>query len=184
MGLPLGSIVFRQPGTAVVVGFVHRAARQLDESIAAYERAIQLNPSSAPAHYFLGSSLAYAGRPEEAIPSIETAIRLSPHDPMMPTYQGGMGLAHFAAGRYDAAVEWAKRSVRSGGSPFYRGLLASSYAHLGRLDDARATVEQLQRHDPDYSVADAEQTLALGDDSLAERYIDGLREAGLKAGER
>jgi len=38
---------------------------------------------------------------------------------MMPAYLGAMGLAYFAAERYDDAVEWAKRSIRAGGSaPF------------------------------------------------------------------
>ena len=152
----------------------------MDEAIAAYERAVQLNPSSAPAHYFLGSSLALAGRPDEAIPSIETAIRLSPHDPMMPVFLGGMGLGHFAAERYDDAVEWAERSVRADSSLFYRGLLASSYAHLGRLDEARAALEQLTRLEPDYSLANAEASFSGAVPSLLERHLDGLRKAGLK----
>ena len=179
----------REAICAAVVGFVHAVAGQLDEAIAAFERAIQLNPSLAAAHYFLGSSLAIAGRPDEAITSIETAIRLSPHDPMMPVYLGAMALAHFAAERYEDAVDWTKRSVRAsggplvreaGGGPLYWPLLASSYAHLGRLDDARASLEQLARHEPDYSVADAEQTFAAAVPSLVERYLDGLRKAGLK----
>jgi tetratricopeptide (TPR) repeat protein len=165
---------------AQVTGFAHRAAGQLDEAIAAHERATQLSPSSSAAHYFLGSSLAFAGRPDKAIASIETAIRLSPHDPMMPFYLFAVGLAHFAAGRYDDAAEWAKRSVGPGSGPLPPSLLASSYAHLGRLDDARAVLEQLARDEPDFSVSDAERTFSGAAPSLAERYLDGLRKAGLK----
>jgi adenylate cyclase len=134
----------------------------------------------AAAHYFLGSAIAFAGRPDEAIPSIETAIRLSPQDTMMPAYLGAMGLAHFAAERYEDAADWTKRSVRAGGSLYSRGLLASSYAHLGRLDDARAALEQLARLEPDYSIADAERAFSIAAPSLVERYRDGLRKAGLK----
>jgi adenylate cyclase len=173
----------REATCTVVVGFVHRAAGRLDQAIAAYERAIQLNPSSEVAHYFLGSSLVLTGRPDEAIPSIETAIRLSPHDPMMPAYLSTIGFAHFGAERYDDAVEWAERSVRAGSTTsFAWGLLASSYAHLGRLDDARAALEQLTRQQPDYSMADAKSDLAGAVPSLLERYVDGLREAGVKEG--
>ncbi len=45
---------------------------------------------------------------------------------------------------------------------------------------ARAAVEQLTRHVPDFSVAVAEQYLSGVDPSLLERYLDGLRMAGLK----
>ena len=105
---------------------------------------------------------------------------LSPHDPMMSAYLGGMGVAHFAAERYDDAVEWTKRSVRAGRTSFNFGFLASSYAHLGRLDEARAAVEQLARHEPDYSIANAERSLGGAVPSLVERYLVGLRKAGLK----
>ena len=171
----------REAMCAVVVGFAHRIAGRTDEAVATYRRAIELNPSSAEAHYFLGSLLAFTGRPDEAIPNIETAIRLSPHDPLMSTYLGGMGISHFAAGRYEAAVEWTERSASAKPRSLNLGFLASGYAHLGRLDDARATVERLTRHEPGYTLADAERIFgATADPGLAERYLDGLRRAGLK----
>jgi tetratricopeptide (TPR) repeat protein len=115
----------REAVCAMVTGFVHRVAGRLDEEIAAYERAIQLNPSEDAAHYFLGSSLARAGRPDEAIQSVEMAIRLSPHDPLMSNFLGLMGFSHFAAERYEDAVDWTKRSIRAGGGPHYLPQLAS-----------------------------------------------------------
>ncbi len=154
-------------------------AGQLDEAIAAFERATELNPSFASAHHSLGTSLVYAGRPDEAIASLETAMRLSPHHPNFALLLARVGLAHFAAERYEDAVEWSKRSIRAG-IPHAWATVAASYAHLGRLDDARAAVEQLTRHEPDYSVADVELALSAMVPSLLERYLDGLRKAGLK----
>ncbi len=169
----------RDAGCVMALGQGHQAAGQLDDAIAAYERATELNPSFASARLSLGSALARAGRPDEAIASLETAMRLSPHDPDFPTYLGNVGFAHFVAGRYEDAVEWTKRSIRAGGVPLFWGVAASSYAHLGRLDDARAALEQLARHEPDYSVADVELGAPMVP-SLLEHYLDGLRKAGLK----
>ena len=78
------------------------------------------------------------------------------------------------------AVEWSKRSIRAGSAPFFWLIVASSYAHLGRLDDAHAAMEQLARHEPGYSLADAELGWSPAVPSLLERYLDGLRKAGLK----
>ncbi len=156
--------------------------RRLDEAIAAFERATELNRSFASAHATLGHALTLAGRPEEAIASLETAMRLSPHDPRLQLWFIRTGLAHFGAERYEDAVEWTKRAIRAGGSPIFWANVAVSYAQLGRLDKARAAVEQLTRHDPDFSVADVERTFPFSgaDPSLRERHLDGLRKAGLK----
>jgi tetratricopeptide (TPR) repeat protein len=51
---------------------------RLDEGIAALERAVDLNPNCSLAYGSLGTSLAIAGRTEEAIANQEIAIRISP----------------------------------------------------------------------------------------------------------
>ena len=111
---------------------------------------MSLDPSSAAAYGRLGAALSIAARPDEAIPHLEKALRLDPKSPEKWLWFDGMSWAHFAAGRYEGAVEWATRSVRLNPDDElgYRSL-AASYAHLGRLDEARAAVTEELRIDPD-----------------------------------
>ena len=108
-------------------------------------------------------------------------MRLSPRDPLFPLYLARIGLARFAAERYEDAVEWSKRSTRAG-LPHAWAAVATSYVHLGRLDGARAAVKQLARHLLEFSVADIDRTFPSSgtDPGMRERYLDGLRKAGMK----
>ena len=69
----------------------------------AYEadRALSLNPNYALAVNSLGTVRLYAGKPVEAIPYFERAIRL---DPAQQQYRHFLGTAYFVAGNYETAV--------------------------------------------------------------------------------
>jgi pentatricopeptide repeat protein len=56
----------------------------------------------------------------------------------------GFGLAHFFSRRFDQAAEMLAMSTREGASATGYSTLASCYAHMGRLDEARAVVERLR----------------------------------------
>src|SRR5258707_15365432 len=86
--------------------------RRTEESIAAFRRAVQLNPNSAAARGGLGHCLAFAGWDREAIEHAENAIRLSPLDPDMPIFVGALAGAHYCAGRYAEAARYAEEQLR------------------------------------------------------------------------
>jgi hypothetical protein len=72
------------------------------------------------------------------------ALRLSPRaDRAAPCL--GIGMAHFMARRFDDAKAMLLQSLqeRSTWAPTHR-FLASCYAHMGRLDEARETIRRLQ----------------------------------------
>jgi adenylate cyclase len=164
----------------LALSLAYRRARQPDEMIAAAERAVELDPSFALAHAFLGSFLASHGRLEEGLASAEKAIRLSPRDPQLWFYFTQLAVVHFRARRYEDVVEWTRRSIR--GNPrfsYNRAILAAAYAHLGRLDEARAEVEELLRVQPGFSLAFARER-SVSDPEYRDHYLDGLRKAGLK----
>ena len=56
-----------------------------------------------------------------------------------------IGMGHFFAERFEDAVAMLLRSLQehSGWAPTYR-FLAASYAHMGRLDEVRETIERLK----------------------------------------
>jgi hypothetical protein len=60
-------------------------------------------------------------------------------------------------------------------------VLASLLGLTGRTEDARRALNTLlERSHPEFSMADAQSEIFFcGDQALAERYLDGLRRAGL-----
>jgi adenylate cyclase len=154
---------------------------QRDKAIAALQLVVQSNPSATFAHFMLGVSLARSGKPEEGIEHINKALRLSPQDQMAWAFLYGMSVAHFAAGRYQDAVDWAKRSMerRAGWTMAYT-TMAASYAHLGRFDEARSAVQELRKTNPHFSIAGVRLILSSADPAYLDRLFDGLRKAGLK----
>ncbi|PVE20525.1 hypothetical protein DC522_31820 [Microvirga sp. KLBC 81] len=51
-----------------------------EEAIAAYQQALETNPNFSLAYGSLGTTLAWAGRSDESIATVEIAIRLNPRD--------------------------------------------------------------------------------------------------------
>jgi TolB-like protein/DNA-binding CsgD family transcriptional regulator len=82
-----------------------------DESHAALERAVALNPNCSLAYGSLGTLLGIIGRSEEAIVNQEIAIRSNPLDPSIFFRFSGLAMAHYMAGRYELAIEWAERAI-------------------------------------------------------------------------
>ena len=83
----------------------------------------------------LGMAFATGGRPEEALPHIELAMRLSPQDPYFGQFLVRRAEAYLFLGRLEQAVESAERSLREPNIQWSRwAILAAAQAHLGRLE--------------------------------------------------
>jgi tetratricopeptide (TPR) repeat protein len=121
-------------------------------------------------------------RPDDAIPHLEKAMRLDPTSPIAWMWLDGMGFAHFSSGRYEEAVDWAQRSIQINPKNSEGGYrtLAASYAQLGRLDEAQAAVQEALRVDADLSLEKVRRQNSSSRPDFLERWLDGLRMAGLK----
>jgi len=112
--------------------------------IALVDRALALNPNFARGWYASGVLRLWAGEPDMAIEHLETALRLSPRARIgVPLFN--IGLAHFVSRRFDEAVP--KLLVAIQEDPTFANpyrYLAACYAHMGRLDEARETVNRLR----------------------------------------
>ena len=144
---------------------------EIDAAIALLDRSLRLNPSSARAWQWSGWLRAWAGEPDVAIEHFETSLRLNPREqranPLM-----GIGVAHFFAGRLEEARAALLRSLQEKPNwvPTYR-FLASCYAHMRRLDEAREVVRRL-RTLTNVLVPSAENWR---DPEHREFYLSGLR---------
>lgn len=170
----------RDPLAQHAIGHAYGLEGDRERMIAAFEHT--MDPADPSGFSCSGLHLAMAGRPEQAIAVIEEAMRLSPQDPGMTACFRRMGYAHFAAGRYEDAIVWAKK-VLDHPAPFddavaYR-LLAASYVHLGRLDQGRLAVREAARLHPEFSLVQWRSGHTAYDPDFVERYADGLRRAGM-----
>jgi TolB-like protein/class 3 adenylate cyclase len=117
-------------------------------AIALIDRALTLNPSSARGWYRSGWLRLWAGQLDLAIKHCETSFRLSPREHRSNPFMA-IGVAHFLAQRYEEAKTMLLQSIdeRPTWVPTYR-FLAACYAHMGRLDEARETVQRLRSMTP------------------------------------
>jgi adenylate cyclase len=146
-------------------------------SIELADRAVALNPNSFLAWTNRGWVHQSAGLPEEALPSFERAIRVSPVDPLLHQTLTGMGYALIELGRFDEAFVAGKKAQRQNPSfqITYR-CLASTLAHLGRDAEARDAAARLLQLDPSFTIS---HWIARGGQSNSKLLIEGFRKAGL-----
>jgi tetratricopeptide (TPR) repeat protein len=145
-----------------------------------YRRALELNPNFGTAYGLLGWALALDGRSDEAIDSLEQAIRMSPCDPLVASYYCGLSIAHYFARRYEEAVEWGIKSNRKrpGLMGAYR-ILCASLAQAGRIEEARETVARLRAIQPNISIAWCEAHVPYPPRTMP-HFPEGLRLAGIE----
>jgi adenylate cyclase len=121
-------------------------------SIAAGERAIELNPSNALALVSLGNILDLVGRTDEGIEKIESGLRLNPRDANNQIYMAFLGRAYLNARRYEQAAERARKAIhRRSDYPNAHYILAVSLAHLGLEAQARDTLDACNRIKPGFA---------------------------------
>ena len=148
-----------------------------ESAIEIADRAVALNPNSFHAWNARGWVYRVAGLPEEAIRSLERAMRMSPVDPQLYQVFGGMALALIELRRFDEAIAAGKKALRQ--SPSFSGAyccLASALAHLGRDAEAREAAAQLLEVDPDFTIS---AWIARGGQTNSTLMLEGLRKAGL-----
>ena len=112
------------------------------------DRALSLHPSSARGWYASACLRHWAGQPELAIEHAEASLRLSP-----PAQVGFcftiIGAAHFLSRRFDKAIATLLLAIQEDlDYPPPCRFLASCYAHMGRLDEAREIVRRLRAITP------------------------------------
>ena len=133
-------------GAGIALGYV---VGDLDIGIALIERALQLNPNLAWAWLFAGWLKVWMGEPEIALQHLARAMRLSPHDPQFFNMQAACASAHFFAGRYSEASQWAEIAMRD--NPHHlmpASTAAASHALAGRLSEAQRALARLREIDP------------------------------------
>ena len=148
--------------------------RRHDLAIAAYRRAVEINPNGADLLVYLGWALAYAGEPDEGIGYMEQAIDRNPYHPGWYLYDVAWG--HFVARRYQAAIDvLALRTPPTTGTHELRALC---YAMLGREAEARRAMALVLAAKPRFSVAQAAAIEPFAREEDLRHYLAAMRAAG------
>jgi tetratricopeptide (TPR) repeat protein len=126
-----------------------------------------------------------SGTLEGAIPAIEQAIRLSPHEPGIAVWYGRIGVMELLQGNTDAAlVRLEKARSENARLPFVHAYLAAAYAREGDSERAAEELAQAQRLSRSYvNLAAVEKSIWYKNAkirALAEaNYFPALRRAGM-----
>jgi adenylate cyclase len=162
------------------LGIIQNVRGRPDLAIAELKRAIELNPNCSLAYGVLGGVLSYSGDPDESIKNSEIAIRTNPRDPSIFFRYTGIAMAHFMAGRYSEASQWARKSIHR--KPSYRfahAVLTSSLVQLTLLEEAKEAVDNYLEYIPNETISNLRKDFSFMRSGDAHQFEEGLRKAGL-----
>jgi TolB-like protein/Tfp pilus assembly protein PilF len=167
-----------------VLGRAHCMLREYEDSVAALEQAIALNPSFAQGYFGLGFTLTLCGRETEALALVERATELSPRDPHLTSFHHLRALAYFSLGNLDAAATYSRMATRLQNANYRTfALHAAALGLLGKPAEAHPDVQELLRRKPGYHCAYGRNDLFFcANEQLVARYVEGLRLAGVPEG--
>jgi adenylate cyclase len=167
------------PGAHSLLGIVYTLQRDHDRAVTEGEQALSLNPGNAGTILNHAASLNMAGRPEEAIPFFQKAIRLTPLGPSSLYREYGSALRN--VGRFEEAVSAYKKSIQIAPDNIIAHMgLASVYSMMGRETEARAEAAEVLRINPNFSLDYWEKIIVFKNQSTKDRIVAALRKAGLK----
>lgn len=174
------ALTFDDPGTSArahaQLGRIHSLRREHDLALAESERARALNPSDPFIAEVRAETLLWTGRSQEAVALLEGALRLDPAGRHSPVRQV-IVVAYFAAERYPEALAACERALAEHPDlPMLHTMRAALMAQAGRPEEARRSVAEVRRLQPNFPVTDFGTRFA--DPALRERFQAALRSAG------
>ena len=110
-------------------------------------------------------------------------VGISPKDPNLWLSLMGRSLAFLIEGRFEEADEAGKRAIAVPNAPIIvRVIHAAALGNLGRLDEARASIDTMQNLDPGFSLKYVDQVIPTNEVIVREVILNGLRKAGAPEG--
>ncbi len=169
------------PWAHVALGAAYSYLDRIEDALACYETAIELNPSFSLAHGYYALVLSWNGRFREGAEAAHRALNLSPRDPISAIFYGVAAYAAYVERDYAEAIRLSRESIRLradfvGG---YRVIVASA-GMAGDKELARVMLPELRRAHPEISLAWVATQLPLPLAEEREHFLEGLRRAGLE----
>ncbi len=146
-----------------------------EDAVRALDAGLAIDPNAAGLLATRSTANDYLGRFEPAKSDIQQAMLLSPRDPAMGQWFNLRADPELGLGRFDEALEDAKKAIEGGHRVFYTYLnLAAAHAFKGEIDEAKAAMAQARSLKPDLSVK-----WLVKHKPVLQFAFDELRKAGL-----
>ena len=160
------------------LGVLYTWSGRYDEGIAEAERGVELDPNSGQANFNLMLALKWAGKPKEAIPVIQKALRLEPIPP--DTYVQQLALVYFQAGDCKEALAACDKGLKRDPEHLVSHIImAAVYGSCGREKEALKEGTEVLRISPNFTVESYMRNIHYKIPSDGDRVAQGLRKAGL-----
>jgi adenylate cyclase len=166
----------RDPHAHFALGVACMNNARRSEAIDELHEAIRLNPSHSFAQANLGHLYNYLDRPQQALPLIDIALRLNPHDPRRFMWLPYLAASHYLAGRYKECLAACDQALAA--NPGYPHALRYIVAALGRLGRSAEAGRLLPLMRPQDFARNEELCRSLFVHTAADRLIEGRRLAG------
>ena len=158
--------------------------KDFEAAIVHYDRAFRLNPNLAFIWALSSTLYSYIGEPQKALQNLQRYRDLSPFDPYFVWVETLYTIAYFFAGDYEQAVIVGRRAVKATPdfSNGYKPLLAA-LGQLGRIEEAKPHLQKVLELEPGFTVQGFGRSYPIKKPADRERYMEGLRKAGVPEGE-
>jgi TolB-like protein/DNA-binding winged helix-turn-helix (wHTH) protein len=165
--------------------WAHSLRWRFDEALVEHDLVIALNPSDGWAYARRGVIRLYTGRPVEAVADLNEALRTSSRDASRGYWSGMLGIGFLMLGRdEDALAQFMQAVAMYPENIAWVLYLASAYALVGRVDEARTALREIRTTRPDLTVSYIRPSAMRFSPhpawrAMRERQLEGLRLAGL-----
>jgi TolB-like protein len=168
-----------------VKGLVLRVQQQHGRALAAFDKAIQLKPSLAPAHAELGFTRGALDRGASRFARVHEGLalarRISPREPVLANWLYGVGVGHLKCGDVTEAIGWLNEAIDINPLAPALAYLASAYALQGDNLRAHRLLGEFARKQPRETLTTFGRRVLADHQILpGSRVFEGLRKAGLR----
>jgi adenylate cyclase len=166
----------------MVAGVVKMTVKgEPDAGYALIKRAYAINPNSQAIAKVVGYAHWHSGSFDDAVACSLRALQLNPAGGQAIRCMSQMARVHLSAGRIEDALAWGLRTIDNpAATDFALCVTAACYAHMGRLEEAHATVRSTLAIWPALTIA---SLLGTGGrpDAHDRLLVEGLSKAGMPA---
>ena len=156
--------------------------KQFNDAISELDFVIENDRNFARAYALRGLMHLFVGRAADVIPEEETALRLSPRDPMRNQWEFRICHAHVHLAEWEKAVEWCQKSIATNSGFWlpYVDLVAAN-GWLDKQAEAQVAIAGLHKLMPGLTVQDWANIKWSDDPQFQREYariLEGLRKLG------